>query len=153
LRSVAFTLGVNPISGDVTRAAQALSLTGVGGDIEDVQWLSADSLVVLASEGLGNNAIYVASREGGAARVVHRFTSDQRYSAIGIAPAARWVAFIAPASDGHFQVFRVPLAGGTPVQITTDPTDKTQPSVSHDGRSVAFTVFSYQMHFWMMDRE
>jgi hypothetical protein len=35
--------------------------------------------------------------------------------------------------------------------VTTDPTDKTQPSVSHDGASIAFTVFLYQMQFWLID--
>jgi Tol biopolymer transport system component len=150
---VAFMLGVDPRTGEVTRPAQRLPLTGIAGDIEAVEWLSADSIVILASEGLGRNAIYVAARDGGAARVAHRFTSEQRYSGIGVGVPERWVAYIAPASDGHFQVFRVPLAGGAATQVTTDPTDKTQPSVSHDGRSIAFTVFSYQMQFWVMDRE
>jgi Tol biopolymer transport system component len=150
LRGLAFTVGVNPTNGTVTRTAQPVPLTGVAGDIEAVEWLSADSLVLLARD-LDRQAIYVAPRDGGIARLVHRFTSEQIFSGLGVAPAARWAAFVAPAADGHFQVFRVPLAGGTPTQLTTDPTDKTQPSVSHDGASVAFTVFSYQMHFWRID--
>jgi len=58
---------------------------------------------------------------------------------------------IAPATDGHLQVFRVPVAGGTPTQLTADPTDKTQPAVSRDGTRVAFTVFSYRMQFWVTE--
>ena len=82
---------------------------------------------------------------------MHRFTSEQKYSGLGVSPDFPWVAFIAPASDGHFQVFRIPVAGGTPTQVTFDPTDKTQPAVSRDGTSIAFTVFSYQMQFWLIE--
>ena len=151
LRGVASTLGVNSATGEVTRAAQRVPITGVAGDISSVEWLSADSIVVLAMEGLDRQTIYVASRDGGAARAVNRFTSSQRFSGLGVSMGGRWAAYVAPASDGFFQVFRVPLAGGTPTQITTDPTDKTQPSVSHDGASIAITVFSYQMQFWIID--
>jgi Tol biopolymer transport system component len=148
---VVFVVGVNATTGEVTRAAQRIPLNGVAGDIDAVEWVTSDSLVVLASEGLDRKAIHLVSRDGGAARVVHRFTSEQQFSGLGVATAGRWVAFIAPASDGHFQVFRVPLANGAPTQVTTDPTDKTQPSVSHHGSSIAFTVFSYQMQFWLLD--
>lgn len=150
-RGVAFMLGVNAATGEVTREAQRVPLTGVAGDIESVEWLTADSIVVLAVDGLDRQAIYVAAREGGAARAVHRFTSPQRFSGLGVSSAGRWAAYTAPASDGYFQIFRVPLAGGAPTQVTIDPTDKTQPSVSHDGASIAFTVFSYQMQFWLVD--
>ena len=78
---------------------------------------------------------------------MHRFTSEQLFSGIGVSPEFRWVAYIAPATDGRFQVFRVPISGGPPTQITFDPTDKAQPAVSRDGASIAFTVFSYRMQF------
>ena len=57
---------------------------------------------------------------------------------------------MAPGPEGHFQVFRVPTAGGEPAQVTSDPTDKTQPSVAPDGRSIAFTVVTYATRFWLM---
>jgi Tol biopolymer transport system component len=149
VHGVAFVVGVNQM-GVVTEQARRIPIDGVDGDIDAVEWLTADSLVLLA--GLANRkAIYVASRDGGPARTVHRFTSEQHFSGVGVSTKGRWVAFVAPGPDGHFQVFRVPLAGGTPQQVTTDPTDKTQPSVSHDGVSIAFTVFSYQMKFWLME--
>ena len=68
-----------------------------------------------------------------------------------MSPDFAWVAFIAPASDGHLQVFRVSARGGTPTQVTFDPTDKTQPAVSRDGARIAFTVFSYRMQFWVIE--
>lgn len=149
-RSCVFIVGVNATTGAVTRPAQRISFTGVVGDIEGAEWLTADSLVLLAREG-DRQAIYVTSRDGGSAREVHRFTSEHPYSGLGVSAPGRWAAFVAPAADGYFQIFRVPLAGGTPTQVTTDPTNKTQPAVSHDGASIAYTVFTYQMHFWLME--
>ena len=150
LHGVAFVVGVNQTSGAVTDSARQVPIDGVDGDIDAVEWQTADSLVVLAGHG-DQRTIYVAARNGGPARAVHRFTSEQHFSGLGVSTKGRWAAFIAPGPDGHFQVFRVPLAGGAPQQVTSDPTDKTQPSVSHDGASIAFTVFSYQMKFWLIE--
>jgi Tol biopolymer transport system component len=150
-RGVLYELGIDPASGRVTREARRLPLMGFAGDVDQAEWLSADSLVFDAFEGLTGRAIYVVARAGGRPRLVHRFTSEQLYSGVGVARDARWVAFIQPAADGHFQVFRVSLSGGAPVQVTFDPTDKTQPAVSPDGKWIAFTVVSYQTLFWMME--
>jgi Tol biopolymer transport system component len=151
-RGVLFELGIDPTSGRVTRQAQRVPLTGFTGDVDQAEWLSGDSLVFDAFEGLQGRAIYVVPRAGGRPRLVHRFASEQLYSGIGVARGARWVAFIAPAADGYFQVFRVPLSGGKPTQVTFDPTDKTQPAVSPDGRWIAFTVESYRTLFWLLQR-
>jgi Tol biopolymer transport system component len=151
MRGAPFILGVNAATGEITSEAERVPLSGITGDIEEIEWLSADSVVILAVEGLDRQAIYVAARAGGPARLVHRFTSEQRFAGLGVARAALWAAYIAPAPDGHFQVFRVPLAGGAPTQVTTDPTDKTQPSVSHDGSRIAFTVYFYETQFWVID--
>ena len=152
LRGVLFTVGVDSATGRVTREARRVPIDGLRGDVDQVEWSpNSDSLVFSVTEGLDARAIYVVGREGGAARLVHRFTSDQQFSGIGVSPDFRWVAFIAPATDGHLQVFRVPVAGGTPTQLTSDPTDKTQPAVSRDGTRVAFTVFSYRMQFWVTE--
>ncbi len=151
-RGVLFELGIDPTTGRVTHAAHRVPLTGFTGDVDQAEWLAGgDSLVFDAFEGLQHRAIYVVARAGGRPRLVHRFTSEQRYSGIGVARDARWVAFIAPAADGHFQVFRVPLSGGTATQVTFDPSDKTQPAVSPDGRRIAFTVVSYRTLFWMIE--
>jgi Tol biopolymer transport system component len=151
-RGVAYLLGIDASTGKVTREAGRVPLEGITGDVDQVVWAgSADSLAFDVAEGLDRRAIYAVAREGGRPRLVHRFRSEQRYSGIGVSPDFRWVAFIAPAPDGHFQVYRVPTSGGVPKQVTTDPSDKTQPAVSPDGRSIALTVVSYSTQFWLLE--
>ena len=65
-------------------------------------------------------------------------------------PDGLWVAFVAPATDGFYQIFRVPRAGGAPQQLTSDPTDKTQPAYAPDGRRLAFAAFTYAVQFWLL---
>jgi Tol biopolymer transport system component len=143
---------VDSATGTVTRATRRVSIDGLRGDVDHAEWSpTSDSLIFTAAEGADQRAIYVVGRDGGTPRLVHRFTCDQGFSGVGVSPDFRWAAFIASANDGHFQVFRVPVAGGAPTQVTFDPTDKTQPAVSRDGSRIAFTVFSYRMQFWLIE--
>jgi len=152
LRGALFTVGVDSATGKVTGEARRVAIDGFHGDVDQVEWAAgSDSIVFSAAEGADQRAIYVVAREGGPARLVHRFPSEQQFSGLGVSPDFRWVAFIAPATAGLFQVFRVPATGGTPTQVTFDATDKTQPAVSRDGTRIAFTVFSYRMQFWLIE--
>ena len=58
--------------------------------------------------------------------------------------------WVGPSSNSYFQIFRLPVTGGTPEQITFDPSDKTQPSYSPSGDRIVFTVFSYESQFWVL---
>jgi Tol biopolymer transport system component len=152
LRGVLFTVGVDSATGAVTREARRVPIDGIRGDVDQVEWSpGSDSIVFSAAEGQDQRALYVVARDGGPARLIHRFTSEQQFSGLGVSPDFHWVAFVAPARDGHFQVFRVAVSGGRPSQVTFDPTDKTQPAVSRDGPRIAFTVFTYRMQFWVLE--
>ena len=151
-RGALYTVGVDTSTGKVTRDARRVPIDGLRGDVDQVEWSPrSDSIAFGVVEGPNDRAIYVVARDGGSPRLVHRFRSSQQFSGLGVAPDFSWSAFVAPASDGRFQVFRVPMSGGAPTQVTFDPTDKTQPAVSHDGTRIAFTVFSYRMQFWLLE--
>ena len=67
------------------------------------------------------------------------------FAAVGIAV----VAFAAPAPDGYFQIFKKAVIGmSAPIQVTSDPSHKSQPTWSPDGTRIAFTVWSYEASFW-----
>jgi Tol biopolymer transport system component len=81
---------------------------------------------------------------------VHRFQSEHEHPGLGVSPDGRKVAFIAPDAAGSFQIFRLALAGGDARQVTADPSQKTQPAWSPDGRRLAFTVWDYNIQIWAL---
>jgi Tol biopolymer transport system component len=147
-----YLIGVDQESGEVSVPSEEIPLSLPVGEISTAEW-SPDSqqLVFEADDGSGTKAIYVVARAGGAPQMIHEFESEQSFAGIGVSPDFEWVAYIAPADDGHLQLWRVPIRGGEPEQLTFDPTDKAHPAYSPQGDRIALTIFNYEAIFWLIE--
>ena len=149
-RSVIWVMGMDQETGTVTMPETPIRMEEFEGDGLHAEWLAGSQrLVVHGFEEPDRHSLLEVSREGGRVRVIHRWRSEHRHSGFGLSPEGRWAVFPAPAG-AVFQLFRVPVAGGTPTQLTFGPGHKTQPAYAPDGRRIALTVWEYEVQFWVL---
>ncbi|HJU44537.1 MAG TPA: hypothetical protein VJ691_17050 [Vicinamibacterales bacterium] len=148
--SVLYTIGVDQDTGVTTSELREIKVEGITGEMGHAEWMpNSASVIAIVKERPGQHAIFTVPVGGGRATIVYRFESEHDFSGLGVSANGRFVAFIAPAADGFFQIF-VKVIGrpAAAVQLTTDRSHKTQPAFSPDGSRVAFTVWSYDAAFW-----
>lgn len=106
--------------------------------------ISADG-AVLAYSAFRTSANIWTARLNGTARLrsetFRQITSgDQTIEAVSVSKDERWLAFDSNL-NGNSDIFRLPVEGGDPQQLTRDPADEFAPSWSPDGSQVAFHSF------------
>ena len=148
--SVLYIIGVDQDSGELTSDLKEVEVTGIDGEMGHSEWLpDSRTIVAMAKEGPGRHVIFMVPASGGSATIVHRYATEHDFSGLGASTNGKWVAFAAPAADGFYQIFKKEIAGNAPpIQLTTDPSNKTQPTFSPDASRVAFTVWSYDATFY-----
>jgi Tol biopolymer transport system component len=149
-KSVVYVAGIDQDSGAITSAPREVVADGFEADITHAEWLGGSTTIVgVAKEGPGRHVIFTLPVGGGKPSVVHRYATEHDFPGLGVSADGKYLAFTAPAADGYYQIFKLPLSGhAAPMQVTSDPSNKTQPSFSPDGSRIVFTVWSYEAMFY-----
>ena len=64
-------------------------------------------------------------------------TGNQTIEGIGISRDGKWLAYDSNL-NGNQDIYKMPVGGGEPEQLTTDPSDEFLPAWSPDGKEIAF---------------
>lgn len=106
--------------------------------------LSADGkTLVYAAEVMRSNiwSAPIASAERAPARELRQVTfGDQEIECISVSRDGSWLLYDSNKS-GNQDIYKIPVAGGEPIQLTTDLADDFCGMTSPDGREIAFYSF------------
>ncbi len=153
VRGHVLSLEIDSETGEVVRPAEPIPLTDYDGSVNFAEFApDGENIYFESHDGIGKRSLRRVSIAGGSPQVVHRYESEQWYSALAVSPDGRWLVYVAPGAHGKFQLYRVPAVGGEPEQLTVDDTDKTHPTWSPAGDRIAFSVFNYESSFWQLTR-
>ncbi|HCR54863.1 MAG TPA: hypothetical protein DIW27_10635, partial [Cytophagales bacterium] len=148
-----FLIGMDQETGEPTTEQIELVPPGLEeGSFTDSQWMNDSKHLVI--EYVVNpelKEIHIVPIDGQPGKKIHSFNSDQLYSGIALSHDQKWVAYIAPDSNGNFQVFKVSIDGKEVKQLTFDATNKAHPAGSPTDNLFSFTVFNYESIFWLVN--
>jgi dipeptidyl aminopeptidase/acylaminoacyl peptidase len=149
-RSLLWIVGVDQLKGEVSVPARPVPVADFMDEVGHAEWLASSEEIVFAGiRAPGAHTLYRVARSGGAPRVIHSYSSTQAADGFGVSPDGGWLVFPQPDKNGRLQLFKLAVTpGARPEQLTSDSTEKTQPSVSPDGRRIAFTLWRYDARFW-----
>lgn len=82
--------------------------------------------------------VWVVNGNGG--RPTRLTSSSSREYAPSISPDGRWVAYVTWADSTEGQLFKSPIGGGAPIQLTRDAADYANPNWSLDGTKIVVMV-------------
>jgi len=111
-------------------------------EIHDPCLAPGDSAVVFSGQDLSGRAdLYRASWPAGGTRLERLTDDDYDDLEPDISPDGRWVVWASDRGEraGHYDLFRLALAGGVPERLSEAPAgDDRQPAYSPDGKWIAF---------------
>lgn len=119
---------------------------GAKGDYHAFSWIDSSRIVFARqSNQFKTRTIYVASIKDGIPKAIHEDKEEKFWSLpdweTGTEPVpspdGRWIAFLSD-TDGWDQIYVMPSAGGTPVQLTKGHFEAWRPAWSHDSTRIAF---------------